>query len=69
MCITTFKGELLKIEILKRARRLTGVLNILIDAPIGLGSTVVRITYCWGVEENMFKKLVSSRVLYFEQVR
>lgn len=31
MRITAFKGELLKIEILMRARRLAGVLNILID--------------------------------------
>lgn len=40
MCIASCKGELLKIEISKRARRLAGVLNILIDyAQIGLGST------------------------------
>lgn len=40
MCIASCKGELLKIEILKRARRLAGVLNILIDyAQIGLGSS------------------------------
>lgn len=31
MRITAFKGELLKIEILMRARRSAGVLNILID--------------------------------------
>lgn len=31
MRITAFKGELLKIEILMLARRLAGVLNILID--------------------------------------
>lgn len=40
MRITAFKGELLKIEILMRARRLAGVLNILIDdAQIGIGSS------------------------------